>query len=110
LRVNDTASTTNLNICNKLTIDTCVAQGEDINLEYMSSIYDSIEAHPIAMHDGEVGDSATADRHKTLHGMLNNARTADTLLRGLAVHDFKFASIEDFTTSLEYTGQDALSD
>jgi hypothetical protein len=87
-----------------------VAQGEDINREYLCTIYDSIEADPIAMHGGDVGDSATADRHKTLHGMLNNVRTADALLRGLAVHDFKFASIEDFTTSLEYTDQDALSD
>jgi hypothetical protein len=87
-----------------------VAQGEDINRDYLCTIYDSIEAYPIAMHGSDVDDSAMADRNKTLHGMLNNVRTADALLRGLAVHDFEFASIEDFTTSMEYTDQDALSD
>jgi hypothetical protein len=88
-----------------------VAQGEDINRDYLSVAFDSIAADPIAMHDSNLmGKSASEDRQRTLQDMLNNVRSGDALLRGLAVHDFNFASIGDFAASLEYKGQDALSD
>lgn len=85
--------------------------GEDIPRDYLSSIFDSIEAQPIALNDESLFDtSPTEGRHKDLQDMLNNVRIVDSLLRGLAIHDFKFATIKDYVTSIEFTGQDKLLD
>ena len=84
-----------------------VEQGEDIPKEYLVQIYESIERNPIAMDHA----AHTTDEYKSsIHGMLNNVRSADTLLRGLAVHDYQFATIEDFCDGLEYSPEDALAD
>jgi hypothetical protein len=50
------------------------------------------------------------DRERLLLGMLGNVRSADALLRGLSVHDVKWASMQDFSSSLDYEAAHALSD
>jgi hypothetical protein len=86
-------------------------KGCDISREYLSAVYESVESNPIIMPTPEDEANGSANqRTKTLHDMLNNARSADTLLRGLAVHCFHFATIEDFVTGLDYNATDALGD
>ena len=88
---------------------------EELKRDYLSAIYDSIEAKPIILvHDEGIGAqnqaSPTETRERMLKSMLCNVRSADALLRGLSVHDVKWASMQDFSSSLEYEGADALSD
>jgi hypothetical protein len=87
-----------------------VENGHDIDFEYLASVYDAIQADPIVMNDSCESDISQNDRDVKVEAMLSNVRAADSLLRGVAVHDFKFATIEDFTASFEYSGMDALSD
>jgi hypothetical protein len=86
-------------------------KGEVVSREYLSAIYDSVASNPIAMHAPDETKSATEeDRSVTIQEILDGVRTSDSLLRGLAVHDFAFTTIEDFTDSLDYSGKHALSD
>jgi Sec7 domain len=82
----------------------------EISREYLSDIYDSIHARPIAMDRSMFGDNDSENSHQALHEMIGNVKGADTLLRGTAAHDFRLATIEDFTWSLAYTRQEALYD
>lgn len=82
---------------------------ETLGKDYLSDIYDSILAKPIAMHD-EAGSISGVSQSDRIEDMLKSIRGSDSLLRGLAVHDFQFATIEDFTNALSYTAKDALSD
>jgi PH domain/Sec7 domain len=88
-----------------------IEQGEDIPRDYLSGIYDSIENSPIVMSDDEFSRSTISaeDQHKNLQDMLNNTRSAESLLRGLAVHDFRFATIEDLAENLKLTPREALA-
>jgi hypothetical protein len=87
------------------------AVNEGVAKEYLSIIYDSIEANPIAMHTTpDTAAKAKESQNQSLDDILNNVGVADSLLRGLAVHEFKFATIDDFVDCLEYHDQHALSD
>jgi hypothetical protein len=83
-------------------------QGEDISKEYLIKIFESIESNPIALDTDSSLSSELRPTH--IQDMLNNVRNADTLLRGLAVHDFQFATIEDFRDGLDYKPEEALAD
>jgi hypothetical protein len=72
-------------------------QGENISKEYLSSVYESINKSPIAMHADSTERRAGSSM---LQDILNNVRSADTLLRGLAVHDLQFATIDDYVNRL----------
>ena len=93
---------------------TCVEGGEELKRDFLSAVYDSIEANPIILIHDEVGAQNHAGpaeaRERMLKSMLCNVRSADALLRGLSVHDVKWASMQDFSNSLEYESADALSD
>lgn len=85
---------------------------EGFSKEYLSDIYDSIKANPIAVHLCEDSIPTTPDSTQNLaiDEMIKNVRRSESLLRGLAVHDFLFASIEDLSDCLSYSAKDALSD
>jgi len=84
---------------------------EAFSKDYLSDIYDSIRVNPIAIHEEPDSASATeSPQCKLVDEMLKSVRGSDSLLRGLAVHDFHFASIDDFTNTLAYSAKDALSD
>ena len=87
-----------------------VEDGTNIDSGYLATLYDSISSSPIAVDDETDPEQASEDHDKKLQGMLNNVRSADSLLRGLAVHDFKFYTIEDFTESMESSRNDAVAD
>ena len=82
---------------------------EDISKDYLLSLYDSIEENPIELH-AESGDGSNNEGSALIQDMLSNVRTTDSLLRGLAVHDFHFATIDDFINGLDYSPHDALGD
>jgi Sec7 domain/PH domain len=84
---------------------------EGVAREYLSTIYDSIEANPIAMHTiSDTVTTAKESQKQSLDDILKNVGVSDSLLRGLAVHDFKFATIDDYIDCLEYPDQYALLD
>lgn len=82
--------------------------GEEIPKEYLSKVYDSIETSPIVLDTESSQDPSRAN--SDIQDMLSNVRSADTLLRGLAVHDFHFATVDDFGDGLDYNSEDALAD
>jgi len=88
---------------------------EEMKHDYLSALYDSIESNPIILADDEgIGaqnqSGPMESRNRMLKSMLHNVRSTDALLRSLSVHDVKWASIQDFSSSLEYEGAEALSD
>jgi Sec7 domain/PH domain len=86
-------------------------QSEAVAREYLSTIYDSIESNPIALLSmSDTAATAKESQNQLLDDILKNVGASDSLLRGLAVHDFKFATISDFTDCLEYSETHALSD
>ncbi|CAB9523975.1 inhibited guanine nucleotide-exchange protein [Seminavis robusta] len=92
-----------------------VEGGEELKRDYLSAVYDSIQSNPIVLTSDESSETQThahsvEDRERMLKGMIGNVRSADALLRGLSVHDVKWASMQDFSSSLDYEGADALSD
>ena len=87
------------------------AVNEGVAKEYLSTIYDSVELNPIAMHiTPDMATKAKESQNQSLNDILENVGVADSLLRGLAVHEFKFVTIDDFVDCLEYPDQHALSD
>lgn len=99
---------------------------EDISKDYLSEVYDSIEAHPISMliksDDSVAGslgfsfhEAAPVQKLPSLEGSLTeavkNAKLSEELLRGMSVHVHPFYTVDDFGRSLGYSGRrDALAD
>ncbi len=93
---------------------------EEIARDYLSSIFDSVEANPIILVDdvepcGNFRLSAIRgvqhyDVITLLTAMLNSVKTSDALLRGLSVHEHEFFEVKDFSNSFEYGENDALAD
>ncbi|KAL7563343.1 hypothetical protein ACA910_014187 [Epithemia clementina (nom. ined.)] len=81
-------------------------QGTKISKEYLYSLYESIEKHPIVLEEEKPKD----DRQRELTDIMNNIQSADSLLRGLAVHDFRFATIEDVARSSRSSSEAASRD
>mgnify|MGYP006345029225 FL=1 len=98
---------TKAEFCNNLR---CAIQNDGFSKDYLFAIFDSIEAEPISMNEEvDKAHSKKTQSHAILK-LVDNVRSADSLLRGLAVHDFKFATIADFMKDIQYSGLDALSD
>ena len=81
-----------------------VCQSDPSTQDYLANIYDSIEAIPIALYDEDLSETLTTDEsNRTLSSsilsMTNNVKALDALLRGLATHEYKFASLNDVTSS-----------
>lgn len=86
-------------------LQSAIGKMEPLSPEYLSHIYDSIEAMPIVM----TGEDATffsdtvsissSDRlSMTLSSMVDNGKSLDALLRALSTQEHKFSSIEDYST------------
>lgn len=81
-----------------------VEGGEEVPRDYLGAIYNSIRGNPIATEVSlDVGDRESETRRH----LLDNARAADTLLRGLAVQQYHFQTVEEFNENLT-TGQSFL--
>jgi hypothetical protein len=71
---------------------------EELAPEYLSEVYDSIEDHPIALQDSGVSESSTvvSESLSTMVScMLDNVKTVDALLRALAIHEYRFITLDD---------------
>jgi hypothetical protein len=103
-----------------------VDNNADIPLDYLAEVYDSIEAHPIAMlmttDDASVvtGSIGLSFRETSIETMslemhfleaLKHAKMSEELLRGVSVHEHPFYTVEDYSRYIGYEGhQDALAD
>lgn len=85
-------------------------QGDAVSKEYLSAIYDSIASHPIAMDEPKDATTSVESQNRSIKEILDNVRASDSMLRGLAVHDFAFVTINDFIDTLNSSEQHVLSD
>lgn len=83
--------------------------GNTVSKEFLSRIYDSIEAKPFSFND-DTSRSQYDSREQTIYDMISSVSATDSLLRGVAVHDFQFVSIDDYSAQLGCHRNDALSD
>lgn len=78
-----------------------VLKDEDMKTKYFLKIYDSIAARPIVMQEVK---SDNASRYYNvragLNDLLKNEKSADALLRGLAIHEYRFSILEDYAYQL----------
>ena len=77
-----------------------VSNVDELSQEYLSNIYESIEAHPIVLHDEDTSDSTPFSADKladNISGMVDNAQSVDALLRGLSIHEYRFVTLEDYS-------------
>jgi Sec7 domain/Pleckstrin homology domain len=92
-----------------------VAKGDDIDGVFLAQIYDSIEACPIVLHEGDVlGDPvspASDDLQSSIAAMVDHGKSMDALLRGLSIHEYKFVSLQEYG-EIAFAGRpkDALGD
>jgi hypothetical protein len=71
---------------------------EELAPEYLSEVYNSIEDHPSALQDFGVIVSSTAlseNLGTMLSCMLDNVKTVDALLRALAIHKYRFVTLDN---------------
>jgi len=70
-----------------------VSKVDELHQDYLSRIYDSIEARPIVLNDDS--ESCLDDIQSLLESMADSAKSADALLRGLSVHEYRFVTLDD---------------
>jgi len=107
------SSTKKKNPFKKMTKDEFIANlqraSKDIKMdeEYLSTIYDGIEANPIVLRSGidEVANSNEVNRSENLelciHRMTGNVKSLDALLRGLATNEYRYTSLQDYCSSFD---------
>ena len=78
-----------------------------INKEYLSIIYDGIKEKPIVLRTG-VDDEFNAGGKESsvnvdicIDQMTDNVKSLDSLLRGLAIHEYRYISLEDYCTEFD---------
>ena len=82
-------------------------KGMQISKEYLSSIYDGIKANPIVLHAGV--DEKSNLNHIEPFGNTNigidqmndNVKSLDSLLRGLAIHEYRYVSLQDYCAEFD---------
>jgi hypothetical protein len=84
-----------------------VNKGDEIDREYLSNIYDGIEANAIVLEyigDNSGSNGILQDNLQTCIVQMNaNVKSLDALLRGLAIHEYRFISLQDYC-SAEFDG------
>ena len=75
---------------------------EDMKTKYFLKIYDAIASRPIVMRevDRDIVSSRYYDVRAGLQALLKNEKSADALLRGLAIHEYRFSKLEDYAHQL----------
>jgi hypothetical protein len=73
-----------------------VFKSEKLNTKYLSSVYDSIAARPIVMREEEFSNTSD-DLQISLEFLMKHGKTADALLRGLAVHEYTFTTLREYS-------------
>ena len=81
-----------------------VSRGSDIDRDYLSTIYDSIDTNPIMLNQHVEADGSQSrfevenDLQKSIAWMSDNANGVDALLRGLSTQTHRYVSTEDYGT------------
>lgn len=77
---------------------------QDLNATYLSAVYESIASRPIVMLEEDTTHmSSTNDLHMHFESLMKNAKSADALLRGVSIHEYRFVVFQDFAQQ-EYDG------
>jgi hypothetical protein len=89
------------------------ARNDELSQDYLSTIYDSIEEHPIVLEVSNAGESSLESRgnlSNELSCLLDNVKSVDALLRGLSIHEYRYATLQDFSQMLDYSVLDGTED
>lgn len=100
-----------------------VSKDDELSHEYLSAIYDSVDAAPIELFDesvvpvleitmSKVSNVQMEQRNvsRMLRSMVKNVKKSEELLRGLSVHEFRFYTIEDYAEYMSCSSKEALMD
>merc|ERR1711865_646531 len=71
-----------------------VNKGNEIDRSYLSNIYDGIETDPIALQ--HIANRNEPEVFEQYNSMNDNVQNLDALLRGLAIQDYRFISLQDY--------------
>lgn len=82
-----------------------VGKGGEIDSEYLSVVYDKIEATPILIQDSETTDDdgsvSSENIQASISSLVDNAKSVDALLRGLSTHECRFISLRTHASELK---------
>jgi Sec7 domain/Guanine nucleotide exchange factor in Golgi transport N-terminal/PH domain len=91
-----------------------VGSGCEIDPEYLSRVYDQIEAEPILIQeDSALGDdiSVTSENIQTsIASLVDNAKSMDAFLRGLSTQEYQFISLATHACNTKQTLSKACKD
>jgi hypothetical protein len=103
-----------------------VARDDALSQDYLSVVYDSVEAYPIQLFEEVTsfnpaltistlncacnGISEPGRLGDNLKSILKNVKKSEELLRGLSVHEFRYYTIEDYAEYTASSKMDALMD
>ncbi|KAG7348441.1 transport protein SEC7 related protein [Nitzschia inconspicua] len=91
-----------------------VSNGGEIDPEYLSQIYDQIEANPIVIRNLQTMDddeSVTSENIQTsIASLVDNAKSVDALLRGLSTHESRFVSVSTHAFEMNQTPEKVIID
>lgn len=77
---------------------------QDWNAGFLSTVYASIASCPIVMREEESNHAlGSNDLSMQLESLIKNAKSADALLRGFSVHEYRFIGLKEFAEQ-EYDG------
>jgi hypothetical protein len=82
-------------------------KGIEISKEYLSTIYDGIKENPIVLRAGidnqlkSNGIELSGSVEICIDQMTDNVKCLDSLLRGLAVHEYRHVSLKDYCTEFD---------
>jgi hypothetical protein len=91
-------------------------KGSEITKEYLSTIYEGIKANPIALHavsndkKCSIGGELSSNVEQRIDQMTSNVKSLDALLRGLAIHEYQFLSLQDYCTEFNWSIEKATVD
>ncbi|KAL3922808.1 MAG: hypothetical protein SGILL_002004 [Bacillariaceae sp.] len=82
-----------------------VGNGSEIDTEYLSDVYDKIESQPIVIRevamDEDEASVATESVQTSIAKLVDNAKNVDALLRGLSTNEYRYVSLEEYSTELD---------
>ena len=86
-----------------------VDNSEDIPREYLSQIYDSIEANPIAINEpAKLSKGKSKDINDLIESLVQSVKPSQELLRGLAVHDHRYLAMSKYKGFRRRMGRSAI--
>ena len=78
-------------------------KGKEISKDYLSTIYDGIESNPIVLRTtiDDMPYESSGNLELCITEMTNNVKSLDALLRGLAIHEYRYVSLQDYCSEFD---------